>query len=208
MLKFLKSQSSVIIGLIVAVQSLLSFAYPLSAQAANVHANEHAVCPASPQSSARCHAHVVTDKNGNPAATTSPTGYTPSQFHTAYSLPSSSTSPVTIAIVDAYDHPYIKSDLDKYNSTFSLPNFPNCSSIVTTSCFTKVNQRGGTTYPSVNSGWGLETALDVETAHQVCPNCKLILVEADSSSYTNLMTALLAPETMVMAPPTRQVHAT
>jgi len=61
---------------------------------------------------------------------------------------------------------------------------------VTTSCFTKVNQRGGTSYPSTNSGWALEIALDVETAHQTCQNCKLILVEADSSSYTNLMAAV------------------
>ncbi|MBI3624475.1 S8 family serine peptidase, partial [Candidatus Saccharibacteria bacterium] len=56
--------------------------------------------------------------------------------------------------------------------------------------FTKVNQRGGTSYPATNSGWALEIALDVETAHQTCQNCKLILVEADSSSYTNLMTAV------------------
>jgi subtilase family serine protease len=119
-----------------------------------------------------------------------PKGYGPTQFHTAYNLPANSTNPATIAIVDAYNHPSIKADLDTYNSTFGLPSFPSCSASVTTSCFTKVNQRGGTSYPSTNSGWALEIALDVETAHQTCQNCKLILVEADSNSYANLMTAV------------------
>jgi subtilase family serine protease len=158
--------------------------------AANNHANQHAVCPAPKVRAVNCHAHVVTDKKGNPLVTTSPAGYGPQQFHTAYNLPATSSTPATIAVVSAYDHPRIKQDLDRYNATYSLPEFPNCSSTVTTACFMKVNQRGGTTYPKTNSGWALETAMDVETAHQICQNCKLILVEADSNSYTNLMAAV------------------
>ena len=172
------------------ISGFLALTSVATSQAANSHANEAAVCPAPPSSSARCHAHVVTDKTGNPAVTTLPKGYGPIQFHTAYNLPATSANPATIAIVDAYDHPSIKADLDTYNSTFGLPYFPSCSASVTTGCFKKVNQRGGTAYPSANSGWALEIALDVETAHQTCQNCKLILVEADSSSYTNLMAAV------------------
>lgn len=175
---------------ILSISSILALALVATSQAANSHASEKAVCPAPPTSSARCHARIITDKNGNPVVTTLPKGYGPTQFHTAYNLPANSTNPATIAIVDAYNHPSIKADLDTYNSTFGLPSFPSCSASVTTSCFTKVNQRGGTSYPSTNSGWALEIALDVETAHQTCQNCKLILVEADSNSYANLMTAV------------------
>ncbi len=148
------------------------------------------VCQAG--SGIRCHADVVTNHKGTPLSATAPVGLTPAQIHGAYNLPtvSTSSSAPVIAIIDAYDDPYIKSDLDKYNSTFGLPQFPSCSASITSACFQKLNQRGGSTYPSANAGWSLEIALDVETAHQICQNCKLILVEADSSSYTNLMAAV------------------
>jgi subtilase family serine protease len=54
----------------------------------------------------------------------------------------------------------------------------------------KVNQTGGSRYPSTNSGWTLEISLDVETAHEICQNCKIVLVEASSSTYGNLATAV------------------
>ncbi len=170
--------------------SLLAFVNFPVAQAVNAHANERAVCAAPVDKSAHCHAHVVTDKTGNPVTTVLPKGYGPAQFHAAYNLANISANPITIAIVDAYDDPVIKSDLDTYNSTFGLPSFPNCSSTITTACFMKVNQRGGTAYPAPNAGWSLEIALDVEAAHEICQNCKLILAEADSSSFANLMTAV------------------
>ncbi len=37
-----------------------------------------------------------------------------------------------------------------------------------------------------NAGWALEIALDVETAHAICQNCKILLVEATSASLANL----------------------
>ncbi len=176
---------------ILSVAGFYALAQTSPAEAAGSHENHHrAVCSKPSSNTAGCHAHVVTDKNGKPTTSTIPRGYGPAQFHTGYGLPNTAASPATIAVVDAYNHPYIKSDLDKYNSTYGLPYFPNCSSTVVTGCFMKVNQRGGTSYPATNSSWALEIALDVETAHQICQNCKLILVEADSNSYVNLMTAV------------------
>jgi len=149
----------------------------------------HKVCDVSTQG-AHCFAQVIADKSGSPTTQTVPTGYGPAQLHGAYQLPTTSLKPATIAIVDAYDAPNITSDLATYNKTFGLQVFPNCSATVTTSCFQKVNQNGGTLYPLRNSGWALETSLDVETAHQICQNCKIILVEANSASYNSLMTAV------------------
>ena len=40
--------------------------------------------------------------------------------------------------------------------------------------------------PAEERGWALEIALDVETAHAICQNCKILLVEAISNSTANL----------------------
>jgi subtilase family serine protease len=52
-----------------------------------------------------------------------------------------------------------------------------------------VNQTGGTSYPAKNGGWALEISLDIEIAHAACPLCKILLVEASSNSFANLMAA-------------------
>lgn len=164
---------------------------PLGA-AVNGHADYHAVCPGAEALAARCHADVVTDAHANPAATTSPTGYGPAQFHGAYGLPTTASSLRTIAIVDAYDNPTIRNDLSVYSQTYGIPDLPTCTSPTAASaCFVKVNQTGGTSsYPRKDAGWALESALDVEVAHAICQNCKIILVEADSNSFANLAAAV------------------
>jgi subtilase family serine protease len=155
-------------------------------------ASSKPVCPGpSAPGGARCFAHVLTDPHGNPSATTTPSGYGPAQFHGAYGLPSTypSTAPAqTIGIVDAYDDPTIRNDLSVYDSSFKIPDLPTCASPGSTgACFVKVNQNGvAGSYPSKNAGWALEIALDVETAHEICQNCKIALVEANSSQGSNL----------------------
>jgi subtilase family serine protease len=151
-------------------------------------ASQAPVCPgpASP-SSARCHAHVVTNANGTPRAETAPKGYGPAQFRGAYGLPATASTAQTIAIVDAYDDPNIASDLNVYSSQFGLPQ---CNSA--NPCFKKVNQSGSAAgpFPRADAGWSLEIALDVEVAHAICPNCKILLVEASSNSLSNLAAAV------------------
>lgn len=56
-------------------------------------------------------------------------------------------------------------------------------------CFTKVNQTGGTKYPRSDSGWALEISLDIQWAHAIAPGAKILLVEASSNSFLNLMAA-------------------
>jgi subtilase family serine protease len=149
-------------------------------------AGSRPVCPGPASGgAARCHVHVVTDRSGKPNAGGTPAGYGPTQFQTAYSLPSSTAgSGQTIAIVDAYDDPNIEKDLGVYSTQFGLPPCTTANG-----CFKKVNQTGGTTYPSKNAGWALEISLDVEIAHALCPNCKILLVEATSNSFANLLAA-------------------
>jgi len=151
-------------------------------------AAQRPVCPGPAGiGAANCHAHLVTDSKGSPQVATTPKGYGPAQFRGAYGLPSAAPTPQTIAIVDAYDDPKIASDLNAYSTQFGLPQ---CNSA--NPCFQKVNQSGSAAgpFPQTNSGWALEIALDVEVAHATCPNCKILLVEANSNSLSNLSAAV------------------
>ena len=143
------------------------------------------VCPgpAGP-GTAHCHAHVMTDDVGTPLAAAAPSGYGPVQFRTGYGLTAAGSSSTTIAIVDAYDDPTIESDLGVYSTQFGLPKCTTANG-----CFKKVNQNGGTSYPAKNAGWALEISLDVQIAHAICPNCKILLVEANSNSFSDLLKA-------------------
>jgi subtilase family serine protease len=130
-----------------------------------------------------CHALVVTDSVGNPLASISPTGLSPTDIKTAYSFPAATGGAgKTIAIVDAYDDPNAASDLSVFNSTYSLP-FCNGGS------FQKVDQSGGTSYPRKDSGWALEISLDIEWAHAIAPCANILLVEATTNSFANLLAA-------------------
>jgi hypothetical protein len=144
------------------------------------------VCGTPAHATAECNAEVVTQADGAaPLATASYTyGYRPVDLQTAYAVAAGSGTP-TIAIVDAYDNPNAESDLGAYRTQFGLPACTTANG-----CFKKVNQSGGTTYPAKDVGWGQEIALDVDMASAMCANCKILLVEANSNSFTDLMKAV------------------
>ena len=115
-----------------------------------------------------------------------PDGYGPAELRKAYGLPSAAPRPQTIAIVTAFDDPSAERDLGVYSTTFSLP-------VCTTAngCFRKVNGLGqANSLPRVDSSWALETSLGVQVAHGVCPNCRILLVEATSDSLVDLLAAV------------------
>ena len=115
----------------------------------------------------------------NPKA--DPSGYGPSDIQSAYSLPSSGGSGTTVAIVDAYDNPNAEQDLATYRSTYGL-------SACTTDngCFSKVGQDGTSSLPTADAGWAEEESLDVDMVSAACPQCHILLVEANSSSMDDL----------------------
>jgi subtilase family serine protease len=150
------------------------------------------VCPGPvAPNTARCHAHVVTDKfgtiltHGDATRNGAPSGYGPPDLRSAYNVPTS-TSTAIIAIVDAYGYTNAETDLGKYRAYYGLPACTTANG-----CFGKYNQSGVKgSYPSTNVGWAQETALDLDMASAMCPTCKIILVEANSASYANLGTAV------------------
>jgi subtilase family serine protease len=152
------------------------------------------VCPPAPSDSAHCDSEVVTKADGaTPAATTTyANGYAPVDLQDAYKLPSATAGAgQTIAIVDAYDNPNAYNDLSAYRTRFGLPACP------ASTCFRKVNQNGqASPLPAGDVGWGQEIALDLDMASAVCPNCNILLVEANSNSFADLGAAVDRAATM------------
>lgn len=122
----------------------------------------------------------------NPNVTsTSPSGLTPARVRRAYGFDQISNGGAgqVIAVVDAYDDPNIEADLGVFDTKF---NVASCTT--SNGCFRKIYASG--TKPSTDPGWALEIALDVEWAHAIAPAAKIMLVEAKSSSYADLMYAV------------------
>jgi len=130
---------------------------------------------------ARCQAWLRTDVQGEIHPGT-PGGYAPSDLQTAYGLTSDSKNKgggETVAIVDAYDDPNAASDLNAYRSRYGAP-----ACTVSNGCFTKQQYTSQT-----NSGWAAEESVDVDMVSAICPNCKILLVEAASASMADFSTA-------------------
>jgi subtilase family serine protease len=130
---------------------------------------------------------AVNTMRGKPApAASSPSGYNPADLQKAYALPSATAGGgQTVAIVDAYDDPKAEADLNVYRAQFGIPACTTANG-----CFRKVNQSGGTHYPRANGGWAQEISLDLDMVSAACPNCHILLVEASSTSLTDLGTAV------------------
>jgi subtilase family serine protease len=157
----------------------LSFSYPTlpgELPANVIRACDVHVAP----ESAHCDALIRTDVVGPQARVA---GYGPPDLQSAYNLPSSTNGAgQTVAIVDAFDDPNAEADLQVYRSNFSLPA---CTS--SNACFAKLNQLGQVgPYPVGNAGWASEISLDVDMVSAGCPNCHIMLVEANDNSFKNL----------------------
>jgi subtilase family serine protease len=114
-------------------------------------------------------------------ATASHDGLGPADLRAAYSLASAAVNRgkgQTVALVDAYDDPTIESDLNTYRAYYGIPPCTTANG-----CFKKVNQDGEQgNYPLVaNPSWEPEIALDTEMVSAICPNCHILLVEANSA---------------------------
>jgi subtilase family serine protease len=188
---------------------------PAPASPAGTGLGARAVCPAAPPGQAACLSVIdsglhwdgrtwttgpapaarprTAPRPAAQSASAAPAPYMAADLQAAYHLPSALLGGrQTIAIVDAYDDPTAASDLDQYRQANGLPvcdaSFP---------CFTKVNQDGkpsplpppaGSAGPQ-SAGWDVEESLDLDMASAICPNCKIILVEADDSTFANLAAA-------------------
>ncbi|MGW1081266.1 S53 family peptidase [Kitasatospora sp. NPDC002522] len=154
----------------------------MAAAPAPAHAGPHWVhsCAAPTRSDiAACQALRVV------AAQAGDGGLGPADLRAAYGLPADGGEGAVIAVVDAYDHPHAEADLGVYRTHYGLPACTTANG-----CFHKVDQRGGTRLPRASAGWAGEISLDLAMVSALAPRARLILVEADSASFTNLGTAI------------------
>jgi hypothetical protein len=125
-------------------------------------------------------------------ATSSPTGLSPTDIQEAYGLDPSKGDGMTVAVIAAYDNPNAEADLSVYRDHWGLPPCTTANS-----CFTKVNQRGQPApLPAPGWSWAVEIALDLDAVSAACPNCHVMLVEADSASIVDLLEAALEARAM------------
>lgn len=97
----------------------------------------------------------------------------------------------TIAIIDPYHFPNLKSDLQQFDKQFNIPDPSNLGG--TGGTFTEVAQDGTQNFPDSGpdpNDYGRETALDVEWAHAIAPMANILLVEATSSDPDDLLAAV------------------
>ncbi len=128
--------------------------------------------------------------------------YTPAQVRSGYGINNIALDGTgqTIAIVDAYDDPSILQAVNAFDNQFGLtdsgPTLYNQYGPAT-SFLTVLNQDGQpTSLPMTDpngpgvSNWEVEESLDVEWIHAVAPGARIVLVEANSQSLSDLMTAV------------------
>jgi subtilase family serine protease len=122
-----------------------------------------------------------------PTLTSGPAGgFTPGNLISAYGANAAATAPAsfTVAIVDAFNDPNIKSDLNFFDAQYGLP-------AETASSFKVLNQTGAASpLPANDAGWAGEESLDVEAVRGLCHKCNIILFEATSNSSGNLAAAV------------------
>jgi hypothetical protein len=150
-------------------------------------------------------------------STSTVTYYTPAQIRSAYGmdmLPASTStnkgayqgSGQTIVVVGAFHNATALSDLAAFNTRFGLPAcstvgiastaaLPLAKAAAGSGCTVSVvyaTSAGGmsTKVPAANSGWSTETAMDLQWAHAIAPQARIILVEAASAGSSDLMGAV------------------
>jgi hypothetical protein len=122
---------------------------------------------------------VPTGRTSGPAG-----GYTPHDLASAYGFhPNMNRSHQTVAIVDWYDDPHARGDLDRFDKRYGLPRETRTS-------FRKVNQNGRRgPLPRRSTSTSGEIALDIESVRAVCHTCRILLIEAKHPRDANLAIA-------------------
>jgi hypothetical protein len=119
----------------------------------------------------------------------------------AYGITSLGSRSKVIAIVDAEHSGTAYQDLVAYRKMYGIQDISNCGAdgqplialpTGRDSCFVQMNQDGvvDQSPTTTDQGWAQEIALDIEMASAVCPHCSILLVEAKSSSFSDLNAAV------------------
>jgi hypothetical protein len=190
-------------GMVIAATALTAAVIPAHAASLSAHASRspagarpvpasrmRAACGQARPGHARCltlyqpqtavNRAIAAGRGGSAAQ---PKGWGAGAIESAYKLPVSRNPHQTVAVVDAQSTPHLAADLAFYRKHYGLPPCTGCLRIV--------NQAGhASPLPAADpTGWGVEETLDVSMVAAACPDCKILLVEARSSSLADLAAA-------------------
>ena len=173
----------------VATTATLTLAQSSTAGAApaKIHSHPIKVHPQARQVGTLPHAATFSCQTRPIDGSAGPRCYSPAQIQKAYGVTplleaGNDGSGRTVVIIDAYQNPYIASDLATFDTTFDLPS-PS---------FTNVVMPGTPKFDKKDAnqvGWGEETTLDVEWAHAIAPGARIVLVSAKSNQDIDILAA-------------------
>ena len=117
--------------------------------------------------------------NLNACAPAGSTCYGPAGLRHAYNIVNASNnrgSGMTVAVVEFWHYAHAKSDLDQYRSRFGEPACQGCLTVVN-----EYGQPSPFPSPPQDVNYAKESALDIQMVSAICPNCNILLVEANSA---------------------------
>lgn len=115
-----------------------------------------------------------------PYASNGPVGYSPAQIRHAYGIDmlTNGGAGQVIGIVVAYGSPTLQNDLNVFSDQYGLPR-------------TTAQIVYGSRKPAKgNAGWALETSMDVQWAHALAPNAKIVVAVAFSAGLNDMIAAV------------------
>jgi Ricin-type beta-trefoil lectin domain/Putative Ig domain len=150
-------------------------------------AGERQVCPTPNRAGLMACLSVIrgNGRTGIRPALINPSALRPADLQQAYNLVAASASQgngMTVAIVDGGDDPRAAADLATYRRQWGLPA---CDTTTGAGCVVKVNQDGESSPLPIADpfgDWQVEESLDLDMVSAICPNCRILLVEANLES--------------------------
>jgi subtilase family serine protease len=126
--------------------------------------------------------HQATDNN---LAAPPTTAFAPSKIRHAYGFDQITNQGAgqIIGIVDAYDDPHAEADLGVFSKQYGL-----VACTTSNGCFHKVYSNGR--QPALNANWSVEISLDIQWAHAIAPQAKIVLVETPTNNLNDLITGV------------------
>jgi subtilase family serine protease len=113
----------------------------------------------------------------------------------AYAINTSGGAGRVVALVEEGDAPTLDADLAVYRSQYGLPPCTAASG-----CLRKVNQAGhASPLPPTDTAWAQETSLDVDMVSAMCPNCEILVLEANTAAPSDLAAAVNAAAALGVA---------
>lgn len=170
---------------------LVSIVALVGAAAANASADParpspalHPVSVCSGSAGVQCLAVALADADDTFAPATQAAGFNASTIRKIYKLKGTKSHGATVAIVAAYGYPNLVHDLAVFRKHNHLkPCGP------AKGCLRVIGQNGGPRPRGSNADWDVEQALDVDALSSACPDCRIVVVEANSATTTNLFAA-------------------